>query len=412
MMSRALFTRSLVAAWLALLLIIAGGTVGWAMSAGPTGASTASQPKFRPAVAPAFRQTPGEDDTAAAPLLQSLIEDGATLFHAEFTPEQGLGPLFNARSCVACHSSPTAGGMGPNGLGVALRAGRYEAGTFDPLIGRGGPFARSRSVAEFGYPCRVRPGIPDGANLTSVRNAPALYGLGLIDTIPDEAILAGVTSTADGVHGRPNLVVDTAGRARVGRFGWKADTATLHQFVGDAFRNELGITNPVAPQDHASSDSDLLGCAGAGVGPSPEAGDLTVDAVTAYIAALAAPQAQPTDTQAEGERLFRATGCAACHTPSLGAGEQQVPLYSDLLLHDMGSTLDDGVVQEQAVGRDWRTTPLWGLRLRERFLHDGRARTLQEAIQAHGGEASAATRMFRSLAPEERDTLLRFLGAL
>lgn len=140
-----------------------------------------------------------------------------------------------------------------------------------------------------------------------------------------------------------------------------------------------------------------------------------VAAATAYVRSLAAPAprreaADP--AAAEGLQVFRATGCMACHAASLRAAGREVPLYSDLLLHDMGPALDAGVVQGGAGGRDWRTTPLWGLGMRTRFLHDGRAQTLDAAILAHGGEAEPAVQRFRMLAPTAREALLAFLSSL
>ena len=132
--------------------------------------------------------------------------------------------------------------------------------------------------------------------------------------------------------------------------------------------------------------------------------------MTAYVAALPPPAAS--ESAPRGRQLFTTLGCAACHTPSLPLGDRQVPLFSDLLLHDVGPGLDDKVVQGQARGQDWRTTPLWGLGKRLRLLHDGRAETIQAAIVAHGGEATAAVQRFRQLAGEDRDALLTFLGSL
>jgi CxxC motif-containing protein (DUF1111 family) len=322
-----------------------------------------------------------------APDATSLTARGARLFSARFGAPQGLGPLFNDVSCAECHNTPTIGGGGPAGLAPVLRIGRLADGAYDPLLARGGPVARAHSVAELGpTSCGAMAGVPAGANLTSVRNAPPLYGLGLIDAIPDDVMVAGERSS----QGRPNLV-----DSRVGRFGWKADTPTLRQFVGDAFRNELGMTNPLAP-------FDLV------VDPTCTTNSLDIDAdavnaVTLFIASLPAP------TSKVGEsRVFQDIGCATCHVPSLGG----VPLYSDLLLHDMGRALDDAVVQGQARGVDWRTTPLWGLSGRARFLHDGRAHTIEAAILAHGGEAEPIAQRFRGLAPAERAALLAFLQTL
>jgi CxxC motif-containing protein (DUF1111 family) len=234
--------------------------------------------------------------------------------------------------------------------------------------------------------------VPAGVNATSVRNAPMLFVAGRVDAIPDAIILAGVTPRGDGIKGRPNLI-----GGRVGKFGWKADTPSLAQFVGEAFRNELGITNPFAPTDFVPA-----GACGALTG-SPEADGSTVEDVVAYIASLPVPAVNPGDA-----RVFAQVGCDACHTPNLGSH----PLFSDLLLHSMGNALDDGFPQADASGKDWRTTPLWGLRLRTRFLHDGRARSIEAAILAHGGEGDAAAQRFRALSAEQRAALLTFLGAL
>jgi CxxC motif-containing protein (DUF1111 family) len=277
------------------------------------------------------------------------------------------------------------------------------------MVGRGGPIARSRSVAEEGLlQCDLAPGIPAGANVTSVRNAPALHGTGLIDAIPDDVIAAGEGPHGD-VHGRANRIRLSDGSMRIGRFGWKADTVTLRQFVADAFRNELGITSPLAPVDIAPARQGARQrCPGEGT--RIEDDGTMADAVTAFVAALA-PQS-PRSTSQEGEALFDTIGCDACHSPSLPLGDRRVKLYSDLLLHDLGPDLDDKTVQGHAGGRDWRTTPLWGLGTRLRFLHDGRARTITEAIFTHSGEAAVARKRFVLLSPNERDTLLAFLAGL
>lgn len=299
---------------------------------------------------------------------------GAELFEREFTQAEGLGPLFNKRSCAGCHAFPSLGGTGEDGLATAMRIGRFTDAGFDAMLVRGGPFAHTDAV------CGATPGIPPGATVTSVRNAQPLFGLGRIAAIPDAAILAGA--------GRPNRVGEA-----VGRFGWKADTPTLEQFVAEAFRSELGVTSARAPATASSRCGD----------GKPELDAAAVEAVTAFVAALPAPE--PPSTPAP---VFARAGCDACHTPQLAT----VPLYSDLLLHDMGPALDDRVVQGAARGRDWRTAPLWGLADRVRFLHDGRATTLRAAVLAHGGEAAnARERFLRLSAAQERD-LLVFLRSL
>jgi CxxC motif-containing protein (DUF1111 family) len=319
---------------------------------------------------------------------------GRELFAKDFAPAEGLGPLYNATSCVSCHSTPIAGGTGTNGLATVIRVGQLSpSGGFDALLGRGGPLARAHSIAELGVSCALQPGVPQGANVTSVRNAPALFGDGRIDAIPESAILAGAVPQADGVLGRPNLLSD----GQVGRFGWKGDTATLRQFVGEAFRNELGITNPIAPQDLTPA-----GACGGDMG-TPEADASIVADVVAYVDSLPSPE--PTSAPSA---LFTNLGCDACHVPRLG----DVPLYSDLLLHDMGRALDDGMLQGRASGHDWRTAPLWGLGQRTRYLHDGRARSMEAAILAHAGEAEPAMQRFRALSADQRASLVAFLNTL
>jgi len=339
----------------------------------------------------------------------SRVSRGALLFITRFTPEQGLGPLFNGASCVTCHAIPTVGGMGPNGLGTATRVGQLTSVGFDPLISLGGPIARAHSVTEENKSCDLVAGIPARANVTSVRNAPDLHGTGAIDAIPDAEIAVGAGPQRDGVHGRPNWVTTVDGRKRIGRFGWKADTATLREFVANAFRNELGITSPLAPIDLAPiGKSGRHHCPGES--SSPEDDGTIVDAVTAFVAALS--PLNPRTASFQGAALFSSIGCDACHQPTLSLGKRRLWLYSDLLLHDLGPDLDDKVTQGSAEGRDWRTTPLWGLHTRPRFLHDGRARTISEAVLAHGGEATRARLRFRLLPKKKRDALLVFLSGL
>ena len=227
---------------------------------------------------------------------------GGEVFATDFTPAQGLGPLFNNTSCLGCHNTPAPGGGGPDGLAIVLRVGQLTTSGFDPMLGRGGPFARAHSVSELGVPCALSAGVPSGANVTSVRNAPSLFGDGRLDAIPDAVILAGAVPRADGILGRPNLV-----DGRVSRFGWKTDTLSLRQFVGEAFRNELGITTPIAPTDFQPAGA----CGGLTGGPEVD-GSIVAD-VVAYVASLPAPAPGRGDPT-----LFNQVGCGECHVPSLG----------------------------------------------------------------------------------------------
>ena len=238
-----------------------------------------------PAFGAAHAEMPNQPTYAEqTPAASDLVTQGGRLFVANFTPAQGLGPLYNRPSCVLCHGSPTTGGMGWDGLGLVQRVGRFARESFDPLIGAGGPVAREHSIAELGVACDLTAGPPASANLISVRNAPPLYGLGLIDRIPD-AVIREAAAASSATKGRAHIVRNALGNERVGRFGWKADTATLEQFVGEAFRNELGITNPIAPADLVSPRS---GCGGQASAKLKDDGTM-VQAVTAYIGSMPPP---------------------------------------------------------------------------------------------------------------------------
>ena len=346
---------------------------------------------------------------AAGPPAPSDVEGatGEDYFAMTFTPEQGLGPLFNGASCLSCHSDPTPGGMAPeDGLEEVLRIGFLDQ-SFDDLDGRGGPVARAHSVSELGAHCDLRPGVPANANVVSVRNSPPLYGLGAIDALDDADILrAGVDN-----QGFPNLAKGPDGTERVARFGWKADSADLERFVAEAFRNELGLTNPMFPEDLIPQGTEHLDSCDGHLG-QVEASAETIRLVTDYLAGLPAPEPLADLDRLPGSTVFAEIGCASCHVPVLGQDDTAIALYSDLLLHDLGPSLDDGFVQGQAEGPHWRTTPLWGLRFRQRLLHDGRADNLDDAITAHGGEAAPSVTAFLELDESERAALLDFLNHL
>jgi hypothetical protein len=374
-----------------IFVTVSGALPGFEDAPGAVIEVAAFGPRHSAAAAPA--------SSIVRPMAAADVARGETFFRLEFSPEQGLGPLYNARSCIECHQSPRAGGMGRDGLAVVNRVGRIDGRTFDPLVGSGGPVARAHSIHEIGAACPLAAGLPIAANLISIRNAPPLFGLGAIDRISDAVIRAGATRNR-AIAGRPQIVTDANGRERVGRYGWKADVAELNQFVAEAFRNELGITSALAPHDLIELHSDC------GTERLKDDGSL-VGSVTAYVASLAPPPGRR-EGDSVGEALFAHAGCEECHTPIL----DNVPLHSDLLLHDMGPTLDDGVVQGAARGRDWRTTPLWGLSMRKRFLHDGRANNVRQAILAHDGEGAAAATTFRLMPKDDQKRLLVFLATL
>lgn len=330
---------------------------------------------------------------------------GTVLFSLNASVDEGLGPLFNAQSCNGCHDTPFSGGMGTQaGQREFLVAHMFENGSISDLDGLGGPTARAHSIAELGYDCDYPTGIPATANVSSLRNAMTLRGNGLMDTIQQGDVVKNMDAEPAAVRGHLNLLPD----GRMGKFGWKANVATLVEFMGDAYRNELGITNSMVPKDeiHAcGADRD-----------SPEIDGLPLQAQVAFINTLdPVPQAADpgaTCRATAGFAVFQAAGCAGCHSPTLPGRGIKIPLYSDLLVHDMGAGLADGLPQGTASGSEFRTMTLWKISERTRFLHDARATTIPAAIAAHGGQAAASAAAFSSLSAADQQSLLDFLHCL
>jgi hypothetical protein len=334
------------------------------------------------------------------------VAQGGNIFEQELVPEQGLGPLFNGRSCDSCHNTRAgadfAGGMGVTAETFVKRVARIEHGRFDPLSSHGGPITRQRSITEFGFPCGLPTGDPPQANAFSNRSAMTLRGTSLIDNIRIGDIEKVRADQPAAMQGRFNILAD----GRVGKFGWKAQTATLVEFMGEAFRDEIGSTNPLAPVDL------VRGCGASILRPEADAAPLT--SLVAFLNTIDPPASTPACRASAGADLFEAIGCATCHRPFLpgpGSGAS-VFLYSDLLLHDMGSALADGFEQGSASGSEFRTAPLWRVADRAHFLHDGRAHTIPEAIGFHGGQAAGAAASFGSLNSSDRQSLLDFLGCI
>jgi len=337
----------------------------------------------------------------------------------EDTPESGLGPIFNNVSCVACHSTPAPGGASAI---LETRFGRLANGQFDPLTALGGSLLQN-----FAIDPAAQEVIPPGANVIARRLTTPLFGAGLIEAIPDSAILRNTRARQpDGISGRASMVTDVAsGQARVGRFGWKAQQATLLAFAGDAYVNEMGITNRLFPQENAPNGNAALLAQYDTVGDpedavDPATGKADIDVFAEFMRMLAPPPQLPLTSAAKaGKSLFAQIACNACHLPNMGTGpspiaalsKKPVPLYSDLLLHDMGS-LGDGIAQGTATPLEMRTAPLWGLRARGPYLHDGRAATVDAAIGFHDGEAAAARNRYNLLSATQKQQLLEFLSSI
>jgi CxxC motif-containing protein (DUF1111 family) len=375
-------------------------------------------------------QAPPDGDVFDAPIdgltaaELAAFARGDAEFERRFAPSSGLGPIFNNASCGACHS-----GDGRGFLDNALQ--RIGSESDDFLRSVGGPQIQDKAIPG-AEPERVPPGVA-----VSVRLPPPVFGVGLIEAIPEATILALADpddADGDGISGRPNWVgaaswvpySEPGGGAgpRLGRFGRKAQTSSLLQQVVEAYHQDIGITSDFLPTENRNPLSSVPVEAVDRV-PDPEVPASTVLAVTHYIRALAPPAPGiETEERQQGRALFTQIGCSRCHTPTLQTGQSVIPalsnrpveLYSDLLLHDMGDELADNRPDGLATGREWRTAPLWGLRLMKQFLngqtlllHDGRARSVEEAILLHGGEATAIRDAFAALTPVQKRALLDFV---
>ncbi len=357
------------------------------------------------------------------PGLTGAQKDAFTAGLDEFTNVEdaagGLGPIFNNVSCVACHSAPATGG---SSVEIVTRFGHAAGGTFDPLADLGGSLLQDKAIDPDALET-----VPPEANATTPRQSTPLFGLGLIEAIADETIERLAAHPAhDGITGHAAHITDIAtGEERVGRFGWKAQQATLLAFSGDAYRNEMGITNRFFPTENApNGDAAKLAKWDQVADPEDEVDQATgrgdIDVVADFMRLLGPPPQKPASPAAiSGAGVFRQLGCDGCHTPVLTTGRHDipalnlrpVPLFSDLLLHDMGA-LGDGIAQADAGPRDLRTAPLWGLRASAPYLHDGRAATIDAAIRAHDGEAANPRARYLRLREQQRRQLLEFLGTI
>ena len=348
----------------------------------------------------------------------NLFLDGKDDFEKAESVEGGLGPIFNRDSCVACHSSPVTGG----GSSVNVtRFGVTVHGKFDPLDSLGGSLLQENSIVP-----EAQEFVPAIANVVIHRNSTPLFGLGLMEAIPDAEIVRNARQYGnEQIHGRVGWVTDiVSGKRMAGRFGWKAQQATITAFAADAYRNEMGVTNKYFPTENApNGNQELLKKFDFVQDPEDQATATSIadfEKVANFMKFLAAPPVnKPTPTTAAGQLIFNNLGCALCHTPVMHTGyssiaalnNKDVRLFSDLLLHDMGS-LGDGIVQETATGREFRTPPLWGISQSAPYLHDGRALTIDEAIKAHEGEGKVVKDRYLKLNKTQQKLLSDFVLSL
>jgi CxxC motif-containing protein (DUF1111 family) len=364
---------------------------------------------------------PGEPLRGLSAAERARFDSGRAVFDSTFTPETGLGPLFNASGCGECHEDPAAGGTGDEverhatAFNVVAPPGSRQC---DELAAQGG----------FVYQNHVTPAlhaalgidsepVPAAATALAHRTTPEIFGFGLLDAVPDSEILAyadSADSNHDGISGRPNRFFD----GRLGRFGRKALVPALREFNEGAFSAEQGVTTPAVPTEETFAGTPVP--AGTDPAPDPELSSAKAELVTAFVRLLAPPAPLKRSRAArQGQDLFTRVGCTGCHRPSLTTGaspiaaldHKTVDAYTDLLLHDMGPELGD-ICLALATPTEFRTEPLMGLHLKKVFLHDGRATTVQQAVELHAGEATKARDAFRALPPGDRAALLAFLNTL
>ncbi len=398
----------------------------------------------------------------------SFFKQNWVIAPASTSARDGLGPLFNARSCSACHFKDGRGRPPREGeemVSMLLRVSRpgerdakagvrLDEALGDQLQQNAIPGAASEGVPVVEY-AEVAGKFADGTEYSlrqpsyrieelgygdtaegleiSPRVAPQMVGMGLLEAISEEDLIRSADPDdldGDGISGRPNWVWNhEVGVSQIGRFGWKANTATVREQVAGAFLGDMGLTTPTRP--HGGASLSELGVAAIAYedGDEPEVTERIFDHVVFYSSVLAVPARRDVaDPEVLiGKQIFGRLGCAECHVPEFRtavvegfpevSGQRIFP-YTDLLLHDMGTGLADGRGDFEADGREWRTPPLWGIGLVEtvnghtEFLHDGRARSLEEAVLWHGGEAERSRDAYLGLAKDERAAVVRFLESL
>jgi len=375
------------------------------------------------------------DDPTDVPLRGStsaMVErflEGDALFDAVFREADGLGPLYIRTACASCHDGA---GRGP---GAVQKVALVEADGVTPVDDQSN-LAYGHTLRPYLSAGATMPiSAPEGAEVKlTQRLGPAVFGRGYMEAVDDKEILrvqAEQLARGDAIHGRINHVTYTS-KANpdqkyhshmegetdiIGRFGLKARIATLDDFTADAYQGDMGITSPMRTLEPPNPDG-LLDDAKAGL----DVDLMTVNAVADYMRLLEIPQRDP--LEGPGEELFEKTLCAVCHVPSLKTRSDypirllagiDAPVFTDFLLHGMGDDLADGITDGEATSRLWKTAPLIGLRHSQGYMHDGRAKTVEQAILAHGGsgsEAGMAVSIFESLPYQDRADLIAYVQSL
>ena len=378
------------------------------------------------------------------------------------TARDGLGPLFHARSCSSCHVKDGRGAPTNNSstsVGLLFRLGVPGKSSGDPVLGvqlatKAAPGIEPEGTVNVRYEEKEvgfdnlktaslrKPkyeliandhyGKPHAEIQFGPRIAQQLVGVGLLEAVTDKTILANADPNdedGDGISGKPNFIFNPESKKReLGRFGWKANEANLRTQTASAFLRDMGITSPIHPiEDFTKPQKEKINVTL--IANPPDIDDSKFERVVTYLRTLAPPaQRNANDPSVKrGDILFNKIGCSNCHIPTLRTGSitaidelknQSIKPYTDLLLHDMGEGLADGLKDSLASGSEWRTPPLWGIGLTKTvngntfFLHDGRARSIEEAILWHGGEGSESRKNYSSLSFDEKNDLLNFINSL
>jgi CxxC motif-containing protein (DUF1111 family) len=369
----------------------------------------------------------GFDNKTNGMIDQAAFDVAREAFEERDTIEEGLGPVYNAQSCAECHQNPTTGGISQI---TVLRAGhRDRNGNF--VEAPGGSLVHDRAI----HPSLQEVVTPE-ENITTFRTSLNVLGDGFVEAIADETLLEIARNQER--RGGPIAgqaiqvpILEAPGITRVGRFGWKNQHASLLSFSADAYLNEMGITNRLLRTENTSWGRSV---AAFDTVPDIEDQEDDIELFTRFMRASKPPSrdealANTIDARA-GAQLFNQIGCAVCHVPTIvtaptgtslnggtfivppALGSKAIHPFSDFLLHDVGT--GDGIVQNggQATANKLRTTPLWGLRTRNRFMHDGLSLTLEDSIRRHRGTSSGSTNRFNQLSERQRAQVIRFLRSL
>jgi CxxC motif-containing protein (DUF1111 family) len=417
-----------VLAVVVLAIVVAGVAQQQGPSEAPTGfdTPTLAQNNGSQSVSNGIAEPPG--DTYAL---------DQTRFEQDHDASAGLGPVFNARACVNCHQNPVSGGSSQF---TEVRAGHNANGIFVAAtvpINDGANIIANRSIInDRALIPQAQEHIPDTENIRALRAALNVLGDGFVEAIDDSTLLAIAQQQAEVSQGRIHgeavevPVLEAPGQTRIGRFGWKDQHSSLLSFIGDAYLNEMGVTNRLRPKDVTTVGKITTD-------PEDVPDNLGLADIDHFAQFVRGTKAPPRDsalaasaTAQTGQQLFKFIGCATCHVSTIvtapagtvidgGAftvpnalGNKIIHPYGDFLLHDIGT--GDGIVQNppEDTANKLRTVPLWGLRMHPRHMHDLQSLTLENAIERHRGEAAQERDRFRALSPAEKQALITFLNSL